>query len=179
VFQGPGGTTVELSGWGFETDSKILFGNDRIIETRLKDSNTLEFKIPNDLGSGQYNITVKNKLDMSVAPSTFFITDENSAVPIVKSTNPERGSYGTDIIITGSNFTATNNIVQSKFGSINNISSTDGKTLRFKYEPLGSSNYTKELKEAVNIMGNKIELYVINENGFTPSNKAGTFYLDI
>lgn len=127
---GPVGARIALYGTGFESTNTVYF-TDYKLAVGAPQSSALWFNVPN-ITPGVYKLTVENSKGRDTAPVWFAITQPNAQLPIVESVSPSAGKADQLVVIRGKNFTPTGNVVETSFQMIENVSSSDGVTLRVK-----------------------------------------------
>jgi len=120
------------------------------------------FVIPNNVNNGKYNVYVSNangNTQNLLVGDFFTVTDTPRESPLVEQVSLST-SDGKKIIIRGKNFDTINNTIYSNFGTLENVSSQDGKTITVQL--LDFSNY-KTVKPIPD-MTFEIPLYVFVKN---------------
>lgn len=162
---GRAGDSFTIYGSGFTASNNTVYFSDsfKIGTVGSFTGDAVSVMVP-EIPSGKYLLAFGNKNGLS--NTTFFIvTDEASPAVAVESVMPAVVSYGETISVTGSGFTAAGNDVITNFGKISNVSSTDGKTLRFAVTPDSlrpAAGRTKH--KSVKL---KVPVYVANGNGLS------------
>lgn len=164
------GDTISIIGEGFTPTANIVhIGESRAISNLKTDnSSSLSFTVPNDLPASKYGIWVENENGTSknkVIKIYIVITNNPAERPVVESVEPKETTYDSEIIVSGKGFTASGNNIHSIFGSIMNISSPDGKTLRFKPSSMAQIAKLQSEKSAKN-MQMEVSFYIVNDNGY-------------
>ncbi|MBI4136418.1 MAG: IPT/TIG domain-containing protein [Candidatus Vogelbacteria bacterium] len=98
------------------------------------------------------------------------------SVPEILSVTPARGPLGTTITIRGSGFTKTGNTVFASYGTLSDLSSSDGETITLRVEPPGLPPNLGALKTAT-FPELRYRFYLRNANGATKT--PGEFVLDL
>lgn len=167
------GKTLELEGEGFTpTSNTIHFGDNYSVSNLSSDAegSKISLIVPKDLRLGEYNIWITNNNGTTKRDDLrifLLITNNPAERPIVSKVSPSPVAYDGEMTLEGSNFTSIGNSIYSSFGNIPSISSSDGKTLKFKISSLSEIH---RLKENENLIKGKIldgYLYVENNNGIS------------
>ncbi len=127
---GPAGTRIALYGTGFEASNTVWFSGTKVTAGPPQGS-ALWFTVP-DVTPGVYKLTVENSKGREGAPVWFAVTRPNAQLPVVESVTPGAGKADQLVVIRGKNFTPTGNVVETSFQMIENVSSSDGVTIRVK-----------------------------------------------
>jgi len=177
AYEGLPGVTVTLSGLGFtRTGNTVHLGNRALSDISSVSGTSIVFTIPDDMPKGKHSLFVSNTKGTS-NENFFVVAGSLQQNPVIESSAPAEGLYGTEVTITGSGFTTTGNDVYTSFDIITNLPSPDGKTLKFSVLPFPE---IPELQVGVNL-GQGIEwpvwFYVVNENGI--SETSSKFVLKI
>lgn len=165
------GDAVILTGEGFTSSSNTVhLGENRSIPNLVasEKGTKISFVVPKDLPLGKYSIWVTNANGTSKSETIkiyIVITDNPTERPVVEKVEPAIATIDSEIVISGKGFTASGNNIYSMFGDIINISSPDGKTLKFK--PLSVSQIAKihTEKRAKNTQM-EVSFYIANDNGY-------------
>ncbi len=126
-YSGKPGTIITLSGSGFtSTNNTIYFGTTHAVEKAVsKTGQEITFQIP-QISKGIYYIFVKNARGESEKDSFFVVTDGVTPVPktesVILTSNKE-------VVIHGTGFIKTGNMVRTGTGVYEGIVSVDGKTI--------------------------------------------------
>ncbi len=182
---GPAGSTVTLTGTGFSTQSNTVnLGALKIKNIAAQNSANIRLTIPNTTPAGRYDIsvTVGSKTTPTTIP--FMVTTPGASIPVIEKVEPVQAKFGEPITVTGRNFTATGNIVSSGLGIIQDVKSTDGKTLTFTI-PLPESMKI-DIPQVRETWFNKkdnlywpVRIHVTNVNGVSDSPAAAGFIINI
>jgi hypothetical protein len=173
VYEGTPGTQITITGTDFRPENELYFDNgvDQYIIRNIKPKlGAISVVVPS-IPAGRYDVAVKNQ--GGVSNTSFFIVKgtQNPRVAI-SSIVPQKVSYGDTITISGSGFSATNNEIRTTYAKMKGVPSADGKTLTVAYKPEMFREMTKFPKENKELL---IEVFVINDNGFTPTPTTFTF----
>ncbi|PIP73409.1 MAG: hypothetical protein COW88_02210 [Candidatus Lloydbacteria bacterium CG22_combo_CG10-13_8_21_14_all_47_15] len=178
---GPPNTIITIFGEGFTRKSNVLHIGDRyFIRNILSSSSTeLTFNMPNAVPAGKYALSISNEYGTSSAYKTFLVTDKAVQSPVISDVSPASGPYGTEVTVIGDNFSLKGNDIYTSYGIIENIASSDGKTLSFKILPAPE---VPELQVGVDL--NKgiewpIWFYIVSEGGESDESNPGSFILRI
>lgn len=179
VYSGLPGTKILILGGGFTTeDNSVSFGSSTTIaKLPSKGGSSISVVVP-DIASDVYDLKVTNANGTSIGDAFFVVTKQGVSGPNISSVTPGRVSYGAEITIKGSGFTSDNQI-RTPYEIIKKVASSDGTTLRFKVAP-----YPDTIGTAINLKNPtdkktewKMQFYVVNKNGVTPS--PGEFTLEL
>lgn len=176
------GTVVEIQGIGFATNSNIVhLGESSSIENiATDDTSKLSFTVPKDLPLGKYSVWVTNKNGTSKNDAIkiyLVVTDKPADRPVIEKVEPSVADYEGEITVSGKGFTANGNGIYSIFGSIKDIASSDGKTLKFK--PSAMPKILQLNKAATKVKDGRFTIwfYVVNENGY--NKEAASFVIKL
>lgn len=160
------GTSMTMSVSGTTEGSVVYFGSNRIVRSPERSSNSLSFTIP-PIAPGLYDVVVKTGASISNT-SPFVVIDPRNPIVHLRSVSPSAIPYSGALTITGSGFTAKDNIVVTTYQKFSGVPSLDGKTLTVTLAP-------ESLKEAARIgtgtRSLQMSVYVINGNGFSDAKK--------
>jgi len=165
------GKTVILEGEGFTATSNTvhLGENNSIPDLGASENGTkITFIIPKDLSLGKYSIWVTNPNGTSKSETIkiyIVVTDSPAERPVVKKVEPAEATIDSEIVVSGKGFTASGNSIYSMFGNVMNVSSSDGKTLKFKPSSMQQIAKMNTEKSAKN-MPIEVWFYVVNDNGY-------------
>ncbi|NQV87927.1 MAG: peptidoglycan-binding protein [Parcubacteria group bacterium] len=167
---------ITITGVGFISKDNIIYFGDNYSLSHIDspDTQTLTFKLPQELPLGRYDVYVGNNKLISKHATLVVVVDINSKRPVVQSASPSSGIYGTEITITGNNFTSTGNEIRSSYEVLKNLPSADGKTIKIKVLPFPESMQNVEEKPE-KVFSWPISFIVINDGGI--SEKAAIFTL--
>lgn len=178
---GVAGTDLILSGSGFEQDSIVNFGSVKVSDFESRTSNSIELKVPSNLSSGRYEISVTVEGETSNTAS-FMVTRSGSSVPKIDRVEPAIAKFGQKITVYGENFSTTGNTVTSSLGIFSDLRSSDGKTIVFEIE---KPEYLDEELVLPVWFGDKenlnwsVRIFVANENGISSDNERAQFIINI
>lgn len=165
------GDSVILTGEGFTLASNTLYWGENRSISNLSSSgegSKISFVIPKDLPLGKYDIWVTNTNGTSKSETIkiyIVVTDNPEERPIVEKVEPKEAVYDDEITISGKGFTASGNNIYSMFGNVMNLSSSDGKTIKFKASSMAQVVKIKS-EESAKKMEMEIWFYVVNDNGY-------------
>lgn len=177
-YSGKPGVEVGISGAGFTPkDNSIYLGSQEISGVPSWNGASLSFFVPS-MPKGIYSLHIKNNNGESSKDAFFVVTDGVTPPPKIEIIAPERVLLGSNVVLRGSGFTKTGNMVRTSTEILGNISSLDGTTLSFKVgsevfesmSPQGRASMKKNSK------GFPVWVYVINENGVS---NGGMFTLEL
>lgn len=173
-YSGTPGTMVTMSGEGFTlADNTIYFGAVHAIEHALSQGGQMiTFAIPS-LPKSVYHLSVKNARGESDHSAFFVVTDGVTPEPKIESV---AYTASNDIVIHGSGFTATGNMVRAGTGVYEGVLSADGKTIT---TPLVTtfgnvSNFPAptiftDAPKNIKKISLPVYVFVVNENGVSDS----------
>jgi len=178
---GPSGTQVIFQGSGFRpTNNAVGIGGDYIVnKIPSLDGTQLLFNIPKDIPFGKYSLYVSNTNGTTTENVFFIVTDPSAPTPIISTSTPASGGYGTEVTIIGKNFSPTGNNVYTSYGIAEDISSPDGKTLKFKVLPatgIPELQVGADLNQGIEW---PIWFYVVSSGGVSEKSNPGKFILEI
>ena len=165
------GKTVILEGEGFTPNSNTIhFGeNNSIPDLNASENGTkISFAVPKDLPFGKYGIWVTNGNGTSKSETIkiyIVVIDNPAERPVVEKVEPAEATIDSEIVVSGKGFTTSGNNIYSMFGNVMNISSSDGKTLKFKVSTMQQIAKMNTEKSAKN-MPIEVWFYVVNDNGY-------------
>lgn len=165
------GKNLILEGEGFTpTANTIHLGESRQISnlTSSEEGAKISFVIPKDLPLGKYNIWVTNANGTSKSETIkiyIVITDNPAERPVVEKVEPREATIDSEITVSGKGFTASGNNIYSMFGNIMKVSSSDGKTIKFKTSSMAQIVKIQAGKSAKNMQA-EVWFYVVNDNGY-------------
>lgn len=164
------GATISIIGEGFAPTGNIAHIGDGwlIKDIKTDSSSSLSLEIPKDLSVGKYDIWIENENGTSKSETIkiyIVVTNNPKERPIVEKVEPREATYDSEITIYGKGFTASGNNIYSGFGNIMNISSPDGKTLKFKVSSMAQMSKLRANKNLKNIPI-EISFYIANDNGY-------------
>jgi len=162
------GMTVILKGKGISTNSVVYFGDKYIVRTVTKDSlGNYSFVVP-PIPPVYYDIAVRT--GGTVSNTTPFVVADPKDPPVrLQSVSPNTVSYGDIITIIGTGFTKENNAVVLSGKKFATVSSIDGKTLSVQFTPESLKKYAGIDDGIIKF---PLSLYVVNDNGFSESEKT-------
>lgn len=165
------GDSVILTGEGFTSLlNTVHLGENRSIPNLAasEKGTKISFAVPKDLPLGKYGIWATNANGTSKSETIkiyIVITDNPAERPVVEKIEPREATYDSEITVSGKGFTASGNNIYSMFGNIMNISSFDGKTLRFKTSAMFQIAKIQSEKKIKNTQM-EVWFYVANDNGY-------------
>ncbi len=176
-YSGKPGTVITLSGSGFtSTDNTIYFGTTHAVEKAVsKTGQEITFEIP-VMPKGIYYLFVKNARGESEKEAFFVVTDGVTPEPKIESVTLTSNK---EVVIRGTGFLKTGNMVRTGTGVYEGIASSDGKTItvpnttiptmtEFSTIPgLPKTSIFIEAPENIKPVSVPIWVLVINENGIS------------
>lgn len=178
-YDGPRGTKVRISGFGFTKENNTVHLGDSVtIKGVSSQSGTdITFTVPFDAPFGKHTLYVTNTKGDSNKNLFFVVTKPGVAKPTIESVSPEEGLYGEEVTITGSGFTAEGNEIFTSYDIVSDVSSPDGTTLTFHVLPFPESPNLEVGKDLNQGIEWPIWFYVVNGNGV--GSELGKFILKI
>jgi len=180
-YYGPRGSKLTLAGSGFtKTKNTLHLGQNYTISDIPSSSGTsLTVTIPDDAPYGKHAIWIENANGKSINEKFYVITKEGTSVPTITSVTPEKGLYGEQITVRGTNFAPKGNEILTNYHIIKDVSSPDGTTLTFSVTPFPDIPQLQvgvDLKRGIEAV---MTFYVVNENGVSDKEKPGKFTIKI
>ncbi|WP_293371241.1 DUF1800 family protein [Nevskia sp.] len=105
---GPVGTVVSITGSGFTGATAVWLGNDRNLPFTVVSDNEVRATITAQATSGGFGIL--NPVHGGFTPMQFTITVAPVLVPTISSFSPATGPAGTQVTVSGSNFTGATGV---------------------------------------------------------------------
>lgn len=172
-YSGKPGTMISIAGAGFTaTDNIIYFGDSHAVAKAVSwNGQTIMFKVP-DIPKGIYSLFVKNSRGDSNKGAFFIVTDGVTHEPKIESISPLSASRGETLVINGSGFTTTGNILQTGVGVFENIPSIDGMSISFV---VPMDIIPTIISSNMSLSSSIRWVHVMNENGVS---NAKSFTLD-
>ena len=176
------GKNLILEGEGFTpTLNTIHLGEDYSIPNldANEEKTQISFVVPNDLPLGKYSIWVTNANGSSKSETLkiyIVVTDSPAERPVVEKVEPREATIDSEITVSGKGFTASGNNIYSGFGNVMNISSSDGKTIKFKASSMAQLAKLQNDKNAKNIPM-EVSFYISNDNGYNEEPASFTIKL--
>lgn len=175
------GSPLTLEGSGFAPTGNIVHIGERrtIRDIKTDNSSSLSFTVPQDLLIGKYNVWVENENGTSANNNfkVFFVITNNPAQrPTIDILSPSVALYDDEVIVSGSGFASAGNNIYSMFGNIMNISSPDGKTLKFKPSSMPQIAKMQAGKKIKNTR-TEVWFYISNDNGY--NKKPASFIIKL
>lgn len=161
------GARITVTGRGVQTDSAVYIGSDHIVRTISKDVfGNFYFTVP-PMAAMRYDVAILTGKSVSNT-MPFVIIDPRNAPVRIESISPATTTFNGTLTITGSGFTAKNNVVVTTYQKFTNVPSIDGKTMSVQLAP-------ETLREPA-LIGDgtrpiPMSLSVINDSGFSDSEK--------
>ncbi len=177
-YSGKSGTEISISGAGFTPkDNIVSFGAHEITGIPSWNGANLSVKVP-EIPKGIYSLLVKNTQGESGKYAFFVVTDGVTPEPKIGGIMPEQALLGSNVVVRGSGFTKTGNMVRTSAEVLENIPSPDGTTLSFRVGGKTFEDMTPEARAMMkkNGKGFPVWVYVVNENGVS---KNGMFTLEL
>lgn len=161
------GSAVTITGFGFTERENIVFlGTEHIIENiRSSSGRELTFEIPDTVEDGDYDIIIDNNLGTSGNTLFLVVDGDLGDIPTITSVSPNDGVFGDEVTIRGTGFTRTGNDIYTANGVIRNVSSPDGETLTFRFEP--EDVEAEAGAGAPSGVNEEQSFVVVNENGIS------------
>ncbi|MCH7597880.1 IPT/TIG domain-containing protein [Patescibacteria group bacterium] len=185
---------ITLSGLGFDpTGNTIMFGEQTISNLISFDGSQIRFTVP-EVSPGRYGVAVSNTKGVSDTVILNVVSPDVER-PAIESISPLSGFGATEVTITGNGFSRTANTVYTGYGDIENVPSSDGKTITIivrppnesggeVFEELSDPVYNsatdtalgEEKPETIYSGSEDLWLYVENEGGISNSAIFKYFY---
>lgn len=162
------GDKITIYGGGFTAGNNTLrIGTLSISGLTPNSSGLLELVIPENAPLGKSDLWVENSKGIS-NKSFIIVTLSGTLPPSIASLSTTTAKIGDIITVNGSGFTATNNELFLNVMGVKGVSSSDGKTMTFTFDPK-VIGMTPDLIPAGMIMGinETISLFVVNGNGIS------------
>lgn len=159
------GESMVIYGTGFTagpTNTIHLGETYTIANVAPSNDGDLVVEIPATAPTGTHTVWVTNSIGTSNKSAFVIIVDPTTQPPVVSSISPTSGTNGTEVTITGLNFTPTGNDIHTSIGKFRNLPSSDGKTLKVI---LSSSAITASTATKGTDMS--VWIYVSNANGLS------------
>lgn len=177
-YSGKPGTEISVSGAGFTSkDNIVRLGTHKIVGVSSWSGASLSFKIP-EIPKGIYPLFVQNAQGESDKDAFFVVTDGVTPEPSIERIAPDRALLGSNVVVRGSGFNKTSNMVRTSTEVLTGVPSVDGTTLSFRIGAKIFESMTSEERAITkgNRAGFPIWVYVVNENGVS---KPGMFTLGL
>jgi len=161
------GKRITVTGRGVETDTAVYIGSDHIVRTISKDVfGNFYFTVP-PMAAMRYDVAIRTNGSVSNT-MPFVIIDPRNAPVRIENISPATTTFNGMVTITGSGFTAKNNVVVTTYQKFTNVPSSDGKTMSVQLAP-------EILREPAKIGDGTrpipMSLSVVNDSGFSDSEK--------
>jgi hypothetical protein len=166
-YSGRAGTDIDIQGSGFTAkNNTVYFGNHEVSGITSWNGASLSVKAPS-IPKGIYPLSVKNAQGESNTGAFFVVTDGTTAEPAIESIIPPRALLGSTVVVRGSGFTATGNMVRTGAEVLENIPSLDGTTISFRTGGKAFESLTERERIWAREHGATFPLWVhvVNENG--------------
>lgn len=162
-YSGTPGTMINISGAGFTATDNTIYFNDThaVVSAKSWNGKDITFKIPS-IPKGFYRISVKNPRGESNKDQFFIVTDGVTPAPQIESASPTSATRGDTVVIKGSGFTQTGNMLLTGVGLFKDVSSSDGTTLSFII-PMNIPRVTTSPK--MQKFSHPIWIHIVNANG--------------
>lgn len=158
------GESMTIYGTGFTagpTNTIHLGETYTIANVTPSNDGDLVVEIPATAPTGSHSVWVTNSIGTSNKNAFVIIVDPTTQPPVISSLSPTSGTNGTEVTITGLNFTPTGNDIHTSIGKFKNVASSDGKTLKVV---LSNSSITSV---GTKITDMSVWIYVSNANGLS------------
>jgi hypothetical protein len=131
------GDLLSITGYGFDPYTVIHFGPSDSINFNATSTSNMTAAVPNLL-YGKYEVWASNSRGTSQKTAKFYIqagytTDSR---PMITSVSPVNTTLDSTITVTADGLSPSGNTIYSNLGIINNISSSDDRTISFKVADL-------------------------------------------
>lgn len=155
--------TVSVVGSGLsDGDFTVHFGDRYYISDVRVENSSIEFTVP-DISPGVYDLAYsRNGRVSDTVP--IVVTKADAPSVVLREVQPGVIEYGETVRLLGRGFTKTDNIIETRFGTIKNVIRKNNTTLEFTYSPPDSFAAESEVEDK--------KLYpvwarVINTNGIS------------
>lgn len=128
------GDKIYLIGRNFQSTNKLHIGSNVLVANKATSSDSyIALNLPTYIKSGVYDVFIENSIGVSEKTKINILgsVTSNEIKPEILSISPNKGNIGTDVVISGKNFTKSNTIYTTT-KSYTGVVSEDGKTLKFK-----------------------------------------------
>lgn len=177
-YDGPRGTRVNISGFGFtRAGNTVHLGAVTIGDLTSLSGTSISFVIPENAPLGKHILYATNEKGTSNKNLRFVVTDPAVPGPKIISTTPGEGFYGEEVTIHGSGFTRTGNQINTGYAIITDIESPDGTTLTFNVLPFPEVPGLEVGKDLGRGVAWPLRFIVVNDLGI--SKEFGIFTLKI
>jgi peptidoglycan hydrolase-like protein with peptidoglycan-binding domain len=144
VYSGLPGTKLTLTGTGFDSRTVALFDGEEVA-TFVKDETSLHFFVP-AISPGRYDVLAVN--DKNASNGVQFTVEEPGATqPKIVRLEPKSGTGEARVTIRGEGFSKTANRIYTGYSVLENVPSTDGRTLEITLRPPSFQAETKAIIE--------------------------------
>lgn len=165
-YQAAPGSPIKIYGSGFSLTENVLNIGQSQTTLASYDGTILEANAP--ISVGEYEIWVTNQKGTSRVPSRpvkITVTNSPADLPIIEKATPSPVPVDGTVTLSGTGFAASNNVLTS-LGILENVPSSDGKTISFSISSLPYISYAK----AAEALRGKISPVLVNiqtKGGFT------------
>ena len=168
--------SVTIYGQGFSSeDNKIHFGNSAsFASAKSSNSSELVFTVPESVSFGSYYLWVENLNGSSFVENGnnfFSVAEFPHQAPSITNINPSKIAISSltspSVTVMGANFSQTSNDIYSSIGIINNVPSSDGKTLTFSLSGFERIKEVMDMKKFVSKGNFPIPIVVKTDYGFS------------
>lgn len=173
------GSSLTITGTGFDlTNNTVHVGPHTISNVAATSAHSLTVAIPYTIPVGVYDLEVSNSKGISKSAAFFVVTQTTASAPTITSVSPSVASFGDEVTIMGTNFTATGNMVYGTLGVFSNLSSVDGTTITVE---LKAPSHLAELESLFEIdEEHQFTTYVMvaNTNGVSNPQAPGVITIE-
>jgi hypothetical protein len=160
------GSTTTLTGTNFLAYNTVFVGGIAVPNVVSEDGTDLLVTIPASTPAGPTKISVDNSNSVYL-----MVTSSPEPGPIITSVSPNViTSLNQPIIISGSGFTPSSNIIYSPFGTISSVPSAGGTSISFTLSQLPNISELVAVEQEISQQqlqteGVSVVIGVVNENG--------------
>jgi hypothetical protein len=164
------GDKVSVSGFGYGEGTPVnILWDDTVVRENVKfyEGKDLFFTVPK-VSPGKYTVTFEQDGVVAFPDSSMWVKpSKETTPPEVTRISKEVVKRGDTITLYGSGFTPEQNDVITGFGDVNDISSEDGKSITFTYNPFSDQDLVAHDEETLEKLELTIpmNLMVVNVNG--------------
>lgn len=177
------GKTVTINGQGFaSTGNTLIFSkNGRTIHTitdiTSPSGGAISFKVPS-LTNDRYTLSLTNSSGASKHDTFIVILDTNNpaSTPKISRITPSDVAYGEPVTLYGENLVATDNMIITNYGIIENAtSSPDKSSITFSLKPFEDIPQIKAGTAPKQNVSIPVFVHIVNKNGVSDTKNPGTF----
>ncbi|MER2999647.1 IPT/TIG domain-containing protein [Pontibacter populi] len=162
---GPVGTEMTIAGSGFAEAHTVSIGSGATYDFTIVSDSEIKVKVPTSSSSGV--VRVSSNQASGIGPGSYTVVN----APVITSITPSSGPVGTEVTITGSNFSATTSVAIGS-GSTTNFTIGNGGTEIKVIVPASASNGSIRVSSSQGSSNNSSNYTLTNApiiSNFTPS----------